>query len=98
MMIINGENIFPGDIEDYGAGAPGVRECVVMVDDDRFYLFVARAAELDLHALSHGITRRFGAKPAGIALGARNDILRTTAGKPMRQAMLKRLRDQHALE
>ena len=70
-----------------------------MVDDDeRFYLFVARAPDLDLQALSHGITRRFGAKPSGIALGGRSDILRTTAGKPMRQAMLKRLREQHALE
>jgi len=99
LIIINGENIFPGDIEAYASRCPGVAEVLVMSEDDRFFLFVvpepgATVATDEIAALVSG---QFGAAPSGVAVGPARAIQRTTSGKPMRAAMLEALRAEGAL-
>jgi hypothetical protein len=67
-----------------------------MGDGDRFYVFVVAnpGASLDKETIGAEIGRRFGAAPRGVVFGTRAEILRTTSGKPMRQAMLAQLREQ----
>ena len=94
LIIINGENIFPGDIEAFVARLPGVAESLVMSEDDLFYVLVvlepgATLAPVDV---TTEIGLHFGAAPAGVATGQAKTIRRTTSGKPMRAATLADLR------
>jgi fatty-acyl-CoA synthase len=100
LLILNGENIFPADIEAVAARQPGVRECLVLADDERFYVYaVAEAgAELDADALAASVGAHFGTVPTAVIAGAPGSILRTTSGKPMRQAMLAMLRESRRLQ
>lgn len=98
LIIAHGENLFPQDIEAFVARIPGVRESVVLPDSDTFYLFLVADAGLDRVDVASRIASRFGLAPAGIATGPAKEILRTTSGKPMRGAMLDRLRTHSAFE
>ena len=99
LIIVNGENLFPSDIEAVAARQPGVRDCIVLSEDDRFYLYVIAAPgqELDRTGLAAAVTQSFGTAPARVLTGEPGTILRTTSGKPMRQAMLALLRESRAL-
>jgi fatty-acyl-CoA synthase len=99
LIIVNGENIFPDDVEGVAARQPGVRECLVMADDDRFYLYLVpeSGASVDHAGVASAIAASFGAAPARVVAGPQGSILRTSSGKPMRQAMLARLRESQAL-
>ena len=93
VIIINGENLFPHDIEAVVVAYPGVRDCMVMSDDlDRFYVAIVAPQALELADLSAHIVARFGAAPAGLAIASPAELIRTTSGKPMRQATLAALR------
>lgn len=93
-LVINGENIFVADIESHILGWTGVEECVVLPDDGGFYVYVVagRQATMEPEALSTGICRAVGVAPRGIHYGSRAGISRTTSGKPVRHAMLSRLK------
>ncbi|HEU4410297.1 MAG TPA: AMP-binding protein [Polyangiaceae bacterium] len=99
LIIVNGENIFPDDVEGVASRQPGVRECLVLADDDRFYLYLIPepGAALDPEGVASAIGSSFGAVPARVIAGPQGSILRTSSGKPMRQAMLARLREAEAL-
>src|SRR5262245_57391751 len=92
MIIINGENIFPHDIEAFVARLDGITENVVLTEDDGFYLFIVPSTAVDPARVAAQVAVHFGAAPLGIATGHAKDIPRTTSGKPMRQAMLDELR------
>jgi len=96
MIIINGENIFPHDIEAFVARLDGISESVVLTEDDRFYLFVVPGMAFDPAKVAAQVAVQFGAAPRAVATGSARDILRTTSGKPMRQAMLEELRRSSA--
>lgn len=93
-LVINGENLFVSDIESHILGSTGVEECVVLPDDDGFYVYVVarHAATLEPDELVAGISRAVGFAPRGIHYGSRAGIMRTTSGKPMRHAILCRLK------
>lgn len=99
LIIINGENIFPSDVEAVAARQPGVRECLVLSEDDRFYVYVIAepGADVDKDGLAASVGVKFGAVPTRVLTGPPGTILRTTSGKPMRQAMLAQLRASAAL-
>ncbi|MCU0686123.1 MAG: AMP-binding protein [Polyangiaceae bacterium] len=99
LIIVNGENLFPDDVEDVAVRQPGVRECLALADDDRFYVYLIAApgARVDADGVAAAIGVSFGAVPARVVEGPPGTILRTTSGKPMRQAMLARLREERAL-
>lgn len=94
MIIVNGENIFPVDIEGSLAGLPEVRESLVMLDEDQFYLLVAPAnrGEFDRQRISSFICQHFGLSPKAVIEGTSNHIVRTTSGKPIRSETLAELR------
>lgn len=95
LIIVNGENIFPADIEEVVAAMPGVEESLVMPEDDRFFVFVVPSSAktgVDVGAIGSAIASRFGAAPSGVAVGQARSILRTTSGKPMRAPTLAELR------
>jgi fatty-acyl-CoA synthase len=96
MIIINGENIFPQDIEGFVSRLDGISENVVLTEDDGFYLFIVPSATVDPARVAAQVAVQFGAAPLGVATGRTQDILRTTSGKPMRQAMLDELRKVQA--
>jgi len=98
MIIINGENIFPQDIEGFVSRLDGISENVVLTEDDGFYLFIVPSAAVDPARVAAQVAVQFGAAPLGVATGRTQDILRTTSGKPMRQAMLDELRKASAFE
>jgi acyl-CoA synthetase (AMP-forming)/AMP-acid ligase II len=95
LIIVNGENLFPDDVEAVVARQPGVAECVVVPDDDRFYVHVVaeRGAAPDPGGIAAAVGASFGAAPAAVVVGPRGSIERTTSGKPGRGAMLARLRE-----
>ncbi|MBX3191029.1 MAG: AMP-binding protein [Labilithrix sp.] len=103
MVIVNGENLFPSDIEEIVARVDGVNESLVMSDDDaasgRFYVLVVpkNGCAPDTREISARIGAEFGAVPAAISFGPARSILRTTSGKPMRGATLDDLRQRGAL-
>jgi acyl-CoA synthetase (AMP-forming)/AMP-acid ligase II len=94
LIIVNGENVFPADIERVVERIDGVGDCVAMADGDSFYVLVvpARGATLEPHRVAAEIGAHFGAVPRAVALGTANDMVRTTSGKPMREATLGHLR------
>ena len=92
VIIINGENLFPHDIEELVGGIPGVRDCMVMNDGDQFFVAVVAPQALELADLAARVLARFGAAPAGIAIASPAELVRTTSGKPMRHATLQALR------
>jgi acyl-CoA synthetase (AMP-forming)/AMP-acid ligase II len=96
MIIINGENIFPADIEGFVSRLDGIVDNVVLTEDDGFYLFIVPSVNVDPVRVAAQVAVQFGAAPLGIATGRAQDILRTTSGKPMRQAMLEELRKASA--
>ncbi|HRC58874.1 MAG TPA: hypothetical protein PKU97_23285 [Kofleriaceae bacterium] len=71
----------------------------MLSEDDRFYLYVIAAPgqELDRTGLATAVAQSFGTAPARVLAGEPGTILRTTSGKPMRQAMLALLRESCAL-
>ncbi len=99
MVIVNGENLFPTDIEELAARIPGVGESLAMADDDRFYLYVVTkdGKRPDESAIAARIGAELGAVPAAIAFGPKGNIVRTTSGKPIRRATLVDLRRRGAL-
>jgi fatty-acyl-CoA synthase len=95
LIIVNGENIFPSDIEEVVATMTGVEESLVMPEDDRFFLLVVPSSAktgVDVEGIGSAIAARFGAAPQAIAVGQARSILRTTSGKPMRTPTLAELR------
>ena len=98
LIIVNGENLFPHDIEAVVLREAGVRDCMVMSEDDRFFVVIVPTpnASPALAAVSARIAERFGAAPAAITLGATAELVRTTSGKPMRQVTLDALRHRLA--
>lgn len=95
LIIVNGENIFPSDIEEVVAPLPGVEEPLVLPAEDRFYLLVVpKSAKdgIDAPSIASAIASRFGAAPAAVVVGPARSIARTTSGKPMREATLAELR------
>jgi acyl-CoA synthetase (AMP-forming)/AMP-acid ligase II len=100
LVIVNGENLFPGDIESFLSRMPGVAEPLVMIEDERFYVLVvpSRGAAVDGSALAACVANEFGVAASGIAVGAARHLLRTTSGKPMRAATLAELRSHGLLE
>lgn len=101
LIIVNGENIFPSDIEDVVSALPEVEESLVMPEDDRFFLLVVPAsakAGVDTSSVASAVAARFGAAPSAVAVGPARSILRTTSGKPMREPTLAELRRSGLLE
>jgi fatty-acyl-CoA synthase len=96
LIIAHGENLFPQDIEAFVSRVPGVRESVVLPDNDTFFLFLVADSNLDRVDVASRVAARFGIAPAGTAIGPTKEILRTTSGKPMRRAMLDQLRTREA--
>jgi acyl-CoA synthetase (AMP-forming)/AMP-acid ligase II len=92
MIIINGENLFPVDLEDVALRVPGVRECVVMSERDGYCMFVVPGSGFSSDALTREVTTAFGAAPSAIVPGMAGDIPRTTSGKPQRRVLLERIR------
>jgi fatty-acyl-CoA synthase len=99
MMIVNGENIFPNDIESSLTAISGIRESLAMFEDERLYLLIvpAKRARVDTHTVSTFICRHFGVSPAGVAECAPGHIFRTSSGKPMRGETLKAARERMLL-
>jgi fatty-acyl-CoA synthase len=97
VIIVNGENLFPDDIEAFVTRLPGVDESLAMADGDAFYLLVVAEPGLDPGQVAARVGTHFGAFPAAVVRGASRDIRRTTSGKPMRQATLSELRRAAAL-
>ncbi|MEZ4364431.1 MAG: AMP-binding protein [Kofleriaceae bacterium] len=98
LIIVNGENLFPHDIEQVVLQQEGVRDCMVMSEDDRFFVVVVPTprATIELSSVAAQIAAQFGAVPAGMALGAAGELERTTSGKPMRATTLAALRPRMA--
>jgi len=70
---------------------------VAIADGDRFDVIVV-AATLDARGLSIEIALGFGAARRSVTPCGRNDILRTTRGKPIRQAMFAQLRQSRTIK
>jgi fatty-acyl-CoA synthase len=92
VIIVNGENLFPDDIEAFVGRLPGVEESMAMSDGDDFYVLVVGERDVDPQRVAAEVGAQFGAFPAKVVLGASRDLRRTTSGKPMRQATLSELR------
>jgi fatty-acyl-CoA synthase len=99
MLIINGENIFPNDIENVLRTIPEIRDCLAMFEDDRLYLLVVPnpRTELRQEAISSVIFANFGVSPRATIQTTANHILRTTSGKPMRSESLRAARESGLL-
>ncbi|NER99325.1 MAG: fatty acyl-AMP ligase [Symploca sp. SIO1B1] len=99
MIIVNGENIFAVDIENSLAAIPELRETLVMVDEEQFYVLAVTSSKinLDTKKISSFICQNFGVVPQQVIPGLPGHILRTTSGKPMRRETLSRLKDNGVL-
>jgi fatty-acyl-CoA synthase len=99
MIIVNGENLFPTDIENAISDLSGLRESLVMVEEDRFYILAVPSpgAKFSRHAVSSLVCKRFGMVPRAIIVGSPIHIVRTSSGKPIRDATLTRLRQEGLL-
>jgi acyl-CoA synthetase (AMP-forming)/AMP-acid ligase II len=99
MLIVNGENIFPNDIENMIGACFDVRKCLVMMEDDQLYVLIVpdRLKPVSLKAISTQICATFGISPSGIFNGSAADILRTTSGKPKRNETLLAARNRGLL-
>jgi acyl-CoA synthetase (AMP-forming)/AMP-acid ligase II len=99
MLIVNGENIFPNDIENMIGARFDVRKCLVMMEDDQLYVLIVpdRLKPVSLKAISTQICATFGISPSGIFNGSAADILRTTSGKPKRNETLLAARNRGLL-
>lgn len=88
LILINGENLFPVDIEAHVEGLHGVAECVALSHGDGFSLYVV-GPEVDLDMVGASVAQRFGAAPVAMRTGPRSGVPRTTSGKPRRNALLQ---------
>lgn len=96
LLIVNGENIFPNDIEHLIASSFDVRDCLAMFDDEQLYILIVpkRATPVRSQAISALICATFGISPTAILNASANDILRTTSGKPKRKETLMAARQR----
>jgi acyl-CoA synthetase (AMP-forming)/AMP-acid ligase II len=94
MLIVNGENIFPNDIENALQAIPDIRECLAMFEDEQLYLLVipASSTDLQIEGVSSFICANFGITPRAVVKAKANHIVRTTSGKPMRYETLAEAR------
>lgn len=99
MIIVNGENLFPNDIENALQAIPDIRECLAMFEDEQLYLLVIPAPSTDLRteAISSFICANFGITPRAVIKSKANHIVRTTSGKPMRYETLAAARQSGLL-
>ena len=93
IVIVNGENIFAVDIENYLENLPKIMNSLVMVEEDNIHILLVPFGSkyLDAKKISSLIFQHFGISPKSVIQGKRNDIQRTTSGKAMRQETLKTL-------
>jgi fatty-acyl-CoA synthase len=90
MMIVNGENIFPNDIENALSSIPDIREALAMFEDEQLYLLIIPTplSDVRIEAISSFICANFGISPRAVVQATPNQIVRTTSGKPMRYETL----------
>jgi acyl-CoA synthetase (AMP-forming)/AMP-acid ligase II len=94
MLIVNGENIFPVDIESALSELDAVKDSLAMTDDDQLYVLVVppTGAKIEAMEVSTLLARRFGLSPKAVIQATPNHIIRTTSGKPIRGMTLLELR------
>ena len=99
MIIINGENIFAVDIENFLAELPELRETLVLIDEEHFYVLAVTSSKtnLNIQKISSLISQNFGVAPKQVIPGLPGHILRTTSGKPMRRETLRSLKESGLL-
>lgn len=100
LLIVNGENIFPNDIEHSIASSFDVRDCLAMFDDEQLYILIVPnfATPVRSQAISALICATFGISPRAILTASAKDILRTTSGKPKRKETLVAARQRGLFE
>jgi acyl-CoA synthetase (AMP-forming)/AMP-acid ligase II len=94
MLIVNGENIFPVDIESALSELDAVKDSLAMTDDDRLYVLVVppTGTKIEAMEISTHLSQRFGVSPKAVIQATPNHIIRTTSGKPKRAQTLSELR------
>lgn len=92
-IVINGRNIYATDIENIMLENFDIKNCFVVFDQSKFYLFIVPKMNIVLSKkdIASQMLEYFGAIPSSIYLLPQNEIPKTTSGKPIKHEMLLNL-------
>jgi acyl-CoA synthetase (AMP-forming)/AMP-acid ligase II len=92
-------NRFAVEIENFLAELPELRETLVLIDEEHFYVLAVTSSKtnLNIQKISSLISQNFGVAPKQVIPGLPGHILRTTSGKPMRRETLRSLKESGLL-
>ena len=86
-IFVNGEKLFAADVEAAIQRAVQVRGCVVLPHADEIHVLLLSPSQSDAcRHVTESLIFEFGIKPTSVRVATPAEIVRSSSGKPMREA------------